>query len=240
VRRLLVLTAIDVEARGLARHLGLAPVAGSTWPHFRGGAVEIACVGPGAARLAARGGALEPAAMVLSAGTCGGLAPGLRVGELVVPETVVARGGPPRETAALPLAARGGRLLCVDGVVESAAAKARLWLETGALAVDLESDAILDWAAARATPAAVVRAVSDAAGRGVPADLAAVVSEGGRTQPLRAVRAALRRPGAVADALALHRGTAAALRTVAAALARLAEAGAHAGAARAARQGTEA
>jgi hypothetical protein len=33
----LVVTAVDLEARGLARHLGLARVTGCDWPHYRGG-----------------------------------------------------------------------------------------------------------------------------------------------------------------------------------------------------------
>ena len=66
-----------------------------------------------------------------------------------------------------------------------------------------------------------LRGVSDAAGRGVPADLARVVGEDGRVHPMRAVTAVLARPRALADAMALRSGTAAALKTVAAALGKL-------------------
>ena len=38
--RVLVLTAIDLEARDLARQLGLAAVTGSAWPRFAGGVLE--------------------------------------------------------------------------------------------------------------------------------------------------------------------------------------------------------
>ena len=41
----LVLTAVEVEARWLARHLRLALVAGARWPHYRSGAIEVMCVG---------------------------------------------------------------------------------------------------------------------------------------------------------------------------------------------------
>ena len=85
----------------------------------------------------------------------------------------------------------------------------------------MESATILDWAAVHGAPAAVVRAVSDPAGRGVPADLARVVHDDGRVRPLRAVSAVLARPRALADAMALRAGAAAALKTVAAALGRL-------------------
>jgi adenosylhomocysteine nucleosidase len=220
VRRLLVLTAVDVEARGLARHLGLPPVPGS-FPRFGGGAVEIVVVGLAAAHLGARLAAPSSPTLVVSAGACGALAPALPVGALVVPETVITPDGERLVTAVVGGLARQGTLVTTAHVLADAAAKSRLWLETGAVAVDMESAVILAWAAAHGLPGAVVRAVSDPAGRGVPADLARVVHDDGRVRPLRAVSAVLARPGAIADAMALRAGTAAAVKTVAAALGRL-------------------
>jgi len=162
-----------------------------------------------------------PGTLVVSAGACGALAPELAVGALVVPETVIAPDGRRLPTAAVPGLARHGALVSVPRVLEDAAAKSRLWLSTGGLAVDLESAAILTWAAGRGLPAVVVRGVSDSAERGVPADLARVVQDDGRVRPLRAVSAVLARPRALADAMALRAGTAAALQTVARVLARL-------------------
>jgi hypothetical protein len=220
---ILVLTAVDVEARGLARHLGLHPVVESSWPHFRGGLLEVACVGPRAACLVERA-TWRPPTLVVSAGACGALAPDLAVGALVVTEAVIGPdGGRIAATPVPPLASRG-TLLTVDDVVHAPADKARLWMETGALAVDTESLVILRWARALGVPAAVVRGVSDAAASGVPRDLAAVVEPGGRVARGLALRAILARPAALADALALGRGTGAALRTVAAALGRVARA----------------
>ena len=220
MRRLLVLTAVDVEARTLARHLGLAPIARDV-PWFGGGSIDIAVVGLAAAHLTTR--VPRPAAgtLVVSAGACGALAPELAVGALVLPESVVAPDGRRLPTAAMGGLTRHGTLASVDHVLEDAAAKSRLWLATGALAVDMESAAILDWAASHGVPAAVVRAVSDPAGRGVPADLARVVHEDGRVRPLRAVSAVLSRPRALADAMALRAGATAALKTVAATLGKL-------------------
>ena len=222
MRRLLVLTAVDVEARGLARHLGLAPVAGG-FPRFAGGLVEIAVVGLAAAHLATRLTApLSSSTLVVSAGACGALAPELAVGALVVPETVIAPDGRRFATAAIAGLPRQGALVSSERVLEDAAGKSRLWLASGALAVDMESATIVAWAAAHGLPAVVVRAVSDSAARGVPADLARVVQDDGRVRPLRAVSAVLARPRALADAMALRAGTAAALKTVAATLGRLA------------------
>jgi adenosylhomocysteine nucleosidase len=218
VSRLLVLTAVDLEARTLARHLGLAPLGGTAWPRFAGGAFEIVPIGTAASQLTVRLREVAPPALVVSAGVCGALAPELAVGALVVPEVVIAPDGRRHATAAVAGARRHGTVLTTDHVLEDAAAKSRAWLETGALAVDMESSAILEWAAARNVPALVVRAVSDPAGRGVPADLARTVDAAGRLHPMRAVTAMLARPTALADAVALKSATTAALKTVAATL----------------------
>jgi len=224
VSSILVLTAVDVEARGLARHLGLAAVPESAWPHYRAGVLEVVCVGPRAARLAERSGWRAPT-LVISAGACGALAPDLAVGSLVVPEAVIGPNGARLATAPLSPLARSATVLTLADVVYTPGEKARLWIETGAIAVDTESSVVLEWARALGVPAAVVRAVSDGATSGVPSDLAAIVEPGGRVSRGQALRAVLARPSAIADAIALGRGTGAALKSVAGALARLARAG---------------
>ena len=203
--RLLVLTGVDLEARGLARHLGLDPAPGPAGSHFAGGSFEIVAVGVGAGQLETRVSTVVAPA-------------------LVVPEAVLGPDGQRRMTAAVGGARRHGTLLTTDRVLRDAAAKSRCWLQTGALAVDMESAAILDWAAGRGWPGLVVRGVSDAAARGVPADLARVVQDDGRVRPMRAISAMLARPGALADAVALRAGTTAALKTVAATLGTLSRA----------------
>ena len=220
--RVLVLTAVDVEARGLARHLGLPRLRQSAWPHFAGGALEIACIGLRASQLATRAPALGTFDLVISAGACGALAPDLAAGDLVVPEIVVDAAG--RRWPASPLRRfpAAGTLLTVSDVVETATQKSRLWLETGARAVDMESAPTLAWAAARGAPAAVIRAVSDGAERGVPAALAASVGDDGRVRPLRALTAALARRAAFGELVQLRAGSEAALKSVAGALATLA------------------
>jgi adenosylhomocysteine nucleosidase len=222
VTHVLVLTAVDLEARGLARHLGLAPVGGARWPHYRGGALEIAGIGVRGTCLEERVAGGPPPSLVVSAGACGALAPDLAAGDLVVPETVMAPTGARHATDPWPGLLRAGALLTVAELVETPAAKARLWVATGALAVDMESATILAWARARGVPVVVVRGVADTAQQTVPADLAALVEPGGGVRAGRALRVALGRPRAVADAVTLGRGTAAALKTVAAALGRIA------------------
>ena len=215
--RVLVVTAVEIETRGLARQLGLERVAASAWPHFRGGALELLCAGPRAAHLDARAARSAPS-LVISAGICGALAPDLAEGDLIVPEAVVGANAVRHSTASLPGLRRAGTLVTVETVVSTAELKARLWMETGALACDMESLPIVQWALARSVPAAVVRGVSDTSSRGVSPDLAAVVEPDGRVRTARAVRVVLSRPGAIAEAMTLRNGTQAALKSVAAAL----------------------
>jgi adenosylhomocysteine nucleosidase len=222
VSSLLVVVAVDAEARTLARHLGLPAVTGSLFAHYRGGILEVAAVGLRARALDDRVSRCRVPSLVISSGVCGALAPALAQGDLVVPERVIDARGGAWLTSAVPPLARRGTLLCADGIAGSAAAKSRLWMETAAVAVDMESAPILAWARARGLEATVVRGVSDTASEAVPSDLAAVVGEDGRTRPMRAVHAALTRPGALADALTLRRGMQAALAAVAGALATLA------------------
>ena len=218
---LLILTAIDVETRALARHLGVPAVPRTSWPHFRADSVEIACVGLRASALTVRAAALRRPVLVISAGACGALSPVLREGALVVPDRVLHEDARDEATDALPGLESRGALLSVRRVVASGSEKARLWIQTGAIACDMESAAIVAWARAHGAAAAVVRGVSDTAQQAIPADLAAAVGDDGRVRTVHAVRVALRRRGALRDALALRRGTNAALASVAAALARV-------------------
>ena len=173
--------------------------------------------------LEARCAGVESASLVISAGVCGALSPDLAEGDLIVPETVVVA---TRRiaTVALPELRRAGTLVTVDEIVATPEQKARLWVETGALACDMESAPIIEWAAKRGLHAAVVRGVSDRASRGVSADLAAVVEPDGRVRTTRAVRVVLSRPRAIPEAMLLMSGTNAALKSVAAALGRIARA----------------
>jgi adenosylhomocysteine nucleosidase len=222
LKHVLVLAALDVEARGLARHLGLPRAGGTTWPHYRGGALEIVGVGLGASQLRERVTGRPAPSLVVSAGACGALAPDLASGDLVVPEVVLGPGAARHLTDAAASLSCRGTLLSTGELVATPEAKARLWMQTGALAVDMESASVVQWARAHGLAVAVVRAVADTARAGVPADLAGLVEPGGRVRAGRALRAVLARPRAVADALALGRHTETALRAVAMALGRIA------------------
>jgi len=222
VTRVLVLTAVDVEARRLARHLRLLRVSGHVWAHYRRGPIEVVAVGLGCSRLTERAARCPRPTLVLSAGTCAALSPHLGAGDLVVPEVVIAPGEMRYLTDAVPPLERAGALLTVEGVAARPSDKVLLWTQTGALAADMESSIVLEWAHGEGLPVAVVRGVADTARDAIPPDIAALVEPGGRVSTARVLRAACARPGVVADAIALGRATGAALRAVADAIARVA------------------
>jgi adenosylhomocysteine nucleosidase len=219
LRPILILTGVETEARALARAFGL-PRLGFSFPAFGHDRARVAAVGPGAGRLLER---LEPLAaglsspLLISAGLCGGLDPALSRGDLVVPVSVLDdKGGRYPITASLPGRKPHGELLTVAAIVATPEAKARLHLETGALAVDMESAPILAAARDRGWGAIVVRAVSDDARESLPAELLGVVDADGRVRLGRAL-AAIAGSG-FGRVLALRRAAATGLAAVAQAL----------------------
>jgi nucleoside phosphorylase len=183
--------------------------------------VRVAAVGPGAGRLEERLDALAAdldSPRLISAGLCGGLAPALSRGDLVVPRAVLdARGQRYDVSGALPSREARGELLTVAAVVATPEAKARLYAETGALAVDMESALVLAAARARGWDALVVRAVSDEAGEALPARLAGVVDADGRVRAGR-VLGSLLEPGMLGRMLELRGASSVGLAAVAQAL----------------------
>jgi adenosylhomocysteine nucleosidase len=152
---------------------------------------------------------------VISAGVCGALSPDLRAGDLVLPESVI---GPAAErlnvtptpygrATGLASGARRGTLTTSRDVVATPEAKAALYSQTGAVAVDMESALILAHAARAGCPTLVVRAVSDVASESLPPELIGLVTEDGKLRTSRALALAVTRPRVLPRAMALRRAT---------------------------------
>ena len=218
-RPILILTGVEAEARVLAHALALGRLAGVPFVAFGNELARVCCVGLGARLLDERlpllaSGLSSP--LVVSAGLCGGLSPRLPAGSLVVPAEVLdGRGGRQLVSGSLPGRELQGALVTVGEALATPEAKARLYEETGALAADMESAPILAAARRQGWPALVVRAVSDDAREGLPAEILDAVDASGRVHTLRMVRAFLARPALVWRALALRRIVASGLGAVA-------------------------
>jgi adenosylhomocysteine nucleosidase len=119
---------------------------------------------------------------LVSFGLAGGLDPVLRPGTVIIPSVVLSQGEPLSADAFL--AERFGGLtfhtiLAGSAVASDAAEKRRLRAATQAHAIDLESGAVAQTAAAHGLPFIVVRAICDPAERELPpAALIALEPEG--------------------------------------------------------------
>jgi len=233
VNPLLVLTAIDLEARELAVRLALPRLPSYPFLAFGRAAIRVAPVGPGAARLHSRWAPLREGMdrpLVVSAGVCGALDPRLRPGDLVIPAQVTATSGKThqipqtyhRAAAGADPTAALGHLVTTRHVVASAEAKASLRAESGAVAVDMESAFIVEQAAESGCPALVIRGVSDSATEALPAELLHLVGSDGQLLRARAISLLASRPSLLARALWLRRRTDKALGAVGRVLAALA------------------
>lgn len=184
----IVAAGLDFEAR-LARALdGVKTCCG----HGSSMAVELAtAIAPGC-----RG--------IVSFGIAGGLDPRLRTGTAIVASSVIGangvRGALPTDEAwsqAL-LRERPGAinapLLGVDQPVTEPADKQRLFRQTGAAAIDMESHIAAAVAAEHGLPFAVMRVVADGAGQRVPLAALSGIRDDGSLDALAVMRALLRRP----------------------------------------------
>jgi adenosylhomocysteine nucleosidase len=161
-----------------------------------------------ASRAAARVLGNEPFDLVISSGLAGGLRPEFRPGTVLVARKVL-RLEDGRELATSPEPARiaveqGAReavLVTAKRVAGTAEEKRRLGLTADA--VEMESFAVVEAAAARGVPTAAIRAVSDPVEGDLPVDFNRVFDSRGRVCGAALAGALVRRPAAMAGLLRL-------------------------------------
>jgi adenosylhomocysteine nucleosidase len=159
--------ALPQESRDLRRALR----------HGHDEAIRVEHFGVGPAVASVRIGRLlaaEKPRLLVCAGFAGGLDPRLAIGDLVVAENLsspdilaCARTGAARQPRC-----HFGSIISRTLPVESVEDKAALFRETGALAVDMESEAIAEACHAADVPLLVVRTISDPAGAALPVPFA--------------------------------------------------------------------
>lgn len=175
--------------------------------------MRLCGMGPDRAAQAARALLAEGATALVSYGVAGALAPGLTSGALLLPDRVSFLGtcwavdapwrariqhclGPHVNLA-------DGLLLTLKEPVATAAEKARLRHETGAVAVDMESGAVLAAAAAAGVPGVVLRAIVDPADVSLPRSAWEGLDGHDRPRVTDVVKTLLRRPWELAAMLRL-------------------------------------
>lgn len=150
--------------------------------------------------------------VVVSTGLCGALDPALRVGEIFVATAV---NGKPAELPRSRLPFRSGPLVSVDRVVQTAAEKQQLRKRSGAMAVEMEAEAVAAYASRNGLPFYCIRVVSDVAEESFRVDLNAARNRDGRFSVPRILLQAARRPLiAVPELLRLRRNAALATRAL--------------------------
>ncbi len=202
VVRLGIVVGLPQEAAILKRVLGKAT------PPLACAGAQPARAAQGAAELVAGG-----ASMLLSFGFAGGLEPSLQPGDIIVGAGVVGTDGQLRATddalaqqicAALDDADckwTAGLVAGADQALATPAAKQAIAARTGALIVDMESNAV----AAAGLPFAILRVVVDPAARALPASVLAALDSRGHVNIAALMAGLLRRPREIVPVLALAR-----------------------------------
>jgi adenosylhomocysteine nucleosidase len=120
---------------------------------------------------------------LVTLGFAGGLALGLRPGDVVLGDEVMDEANRERFACDTDLIAvrfaRRGRLLSANAVVTSSAQKLRLGKEWGAVAVDMESSGVARAAALAGLPFCAVKSITDSAEQSLSIDFARCRSENG-------------------------------------------------------------
>ena len=185
-------------------------------PADRRPAVKCAGVGAERARNAARALLSEGCDGLVSFGVAGGLDPALVPGSIVIADGVRAPDGGriPTDTPWADGLAKvlGGRVAVTrapvagsDTVLASAAGKRELRGSTGAAAVDMESHAVGEVAAAAGIRFLAVRAIADPAARAIPPWVLKGVAEDGGLRPAAVIAPLLARPWMVWALIGLAR-----------------------------------
>ena len=161
---------------------------------------------------------------LVSFGLAGGLSPGLPAGAVAVARAVLWRGQRFSADPALSAGLGGSSVdlaLACDVVVAGAGEKARLWHETGAAVVDMESGPVAEAAERAGVPFATLRAVCDPAWRELPPAALAALDPAGLIGIGRVIGSLLRQPRQVGSLIALARDAALARRALAGRLAQV-------------------
>jgi len=173
-----------------------------------GPGMHVVCGGDGRHLSATLAAAIAEARMhfgdcpgIISFGVAGGLAPQLRPGTCVIGSAVLSGSNrmPTNQKWSQQLLqtfpdAVSGMILGVTAPVSDPRDKRALHLNTGAIAVDMESHVVATVATAHGLPVAAMRIIADPAERALPASAVAAMRPNGTTNIGAMIRAMLMRP----------------------------------------------
>jgi hopanoid-associated phosphorylase len=156
--------------------------------------------------------ALADARGVISIGIAGALSPQLKPGDVVVAAAIVAgakRFAADGEWSARLVARLPGAMLApiagTNALIATAAEKARMFDETGALAADMESHVAAELAQSRGLPFASLRVVADAATSDLPACASVALTPEGKVNLAAVLGSVMKWPGQIPQILRMAR-----------------------------------
>ena len=160
--------------------------------------------------------AVRHAKCLISFGIAGGLSPHLRPGDVILSAEVIGedcrwRPSEPFHRQVSDLARRigaaEGPIFGARNILSTEGDKARVWRDTGALAVDLESAIVARAAEAAGIPFVVLRTIADPATREMPSAALIPLAQDGTPAIIRVLGEVLRRPQQIAALFGLTRET---------------------------------
>jgi nucleoside phosphorylase len=126
---------------------------------------------------------------ILLAGFGGALHPDLRIGDVVVQGLA--------DSDARAIGARPGTIHTAGEIVATPADKAELHCRTGAIAVDMEADAVAPLAVALGVPLVHLRAITDTSDQSLDPRLLRCLDRLGKVKPALVVRMLVRHPSMI-------------------------------------------
>ena len=141
--------------------------------------------------------------LVLTCGFAGGLRPGLQVGSILFSSEADGR----LERILVELGALPGRFHCSPKIVVTATEKSALWKNTGADAVEMESESICQVCHQRKIPSVTVRVISDSAEEDLPLDFNALMTPDEKIDYRKLAWSAFRSPKKIPALLRFQRQT---------------------------------
>lgn len=191
-KRLLILTAVMIEAKAIAAALQMKCPKPGLNTHKTFGSVAISL---GLTGISARNITGDSADIVMMAGLAGALSPDLAAGDLVIDDWA--------EGTVVPANVRRGTIHSSDRIVSSPAEKSALREQTQAIAVDMENAVVRDWARRIGAQFLAIRAISDRADQSLDPAFMHLVDPWGRPKPLALIRTLFRRPSLIPQVLRL-------------------------------------
>jgi adenosylhomocysteine nucleosidase len=220
-----VVAALAAEARALSPSMRRGgPKFFSEFLRLHDGTLlAVSGIGCPAAAAAARALVAAQVSALMTFGLAGALDPALAAGTIMLPGELISRDGArfvtckawrERVAASLGLAVSTGTLLTSARAIETPAEKAAAFRDTGAAAVDMESAAVAEVAAAHGLPFIAVRVIVDTAGDALPPAVVAA-SRAGRVEIGRLIAGLVAAPGEIAALIRLTRRYRTAMRSLA-------------------------